>query len=80
MELISTETKFDLTPKGKKIKYNLTGLRAFLKEYSNMHEKSINELGLWDEYYICAVILGDNKKSLRELKKLQYNGKKIFRK
>lgn len=75
-ELLMAPSKFKLTEKGKKIKANLKGLREFLKEYSSMEEKSINEINLWDEYYICSVILGDNKVALKELENLKFNRNK----
>ena len=79
-EMSSTTDKNKLNEKGKDVKRKLRGLREYLKEYSNMENKTINEIGLWDEYYICSVILGDNKIALSELRKLQYNHKRIFKK
>jgi len=46
--------------KGLEIQYQLIGLRKFLKEYSNIQERRITEIELWD-YYIIYGILFDLK-------------------
>ena len=59
-----------LTKKGKKIRFQLNGLRLFLKDYSDMKNKELNEFGLWDEYMVYSVILNDNKKVQKEVLKM----------
>lgn len=59
-----------LTLKGKNIHEKLNGLRLFLKDYSNMKNKSLNELELWDEYMLYSIILNDNKKVQKEVLKI----------
>lgn len=67
-------TKFSaynkLTLKGKNIHQKLNGLRMFLKDYSDMKNKSLNELELWDEYMLYSIILNDNKKVQKEVLKI----------
>lgn len=59
-----------LSEKGKKIKTQLLGLKMFLKDYSNMNKKDLNEINLWDEYIIYAVILNHNKKIKKKIEKM----------
>lgn len=56
-----------LTPKGDEIRLKLTGLKLFLKDYSDMKNKELKEIELWDEYIIYSVILNDNKKVQKEI-------------
>lgn len=44
------------TQKGKEIQYKLIGLKNFLKEYSNISDRSVEEIKIWDEYIIYAII------------------------
>ncbi len=55
------KTYHKLTKKGDEIRLKLTGLKLFLRNYSNMNKKSLKEIELWDEYMIYSVILNDNK-------------------
>lgn len=72
--LISTKSAYNkLTPKGNEIRLKLTGLKLFLKDYSDMKNKELQELELWDEYLIYSVILNDNKKIQKKLYKMIQN-------
>ena len=44
------------TEKGKEIQHKLIGLKNFLKDYSNINNKKIKEIELWDDYIIYAII------------------------
>ena len=70
--LIITNQK--LSKKGKEIKTKLIGIKMFLADYSSMKEKELNEAYLWDEYIIYAIVLNQNKKINRKIKKLLKNG------
>lgn len=61
--------KRELSKKGKELKSKLLGIKLFLKDYSDMKSKGLNEVNLWDEYIIYAVILNNNKKIKKEIKK-----------
>ena len=56
-----------LNENGKKLKSQLLGLKMFLNDYSNMKDKELNELNLWDEYLVYSVILNENKKVKNEV-------------
>lgn len=56
-----------LNENGKKLKSQLLGLKMFLNDYSNMKDKELNELNLWDEYLVYSVILNENKKVKKEV-------------
>ena len=63
-------TNQQLTNEGKSLKTKLIGLKMFLADYSNMKEKELNEVRLWDEYIIYASILSQNKKIKRQIEKI----------
>lgn len=64
------KTIYALSKKGNKLHKDLMGLKMYLKDYSMMSSKSINELELWDEYMIYSIILNDNKKVQNEILKI----------
>lgn len=44
------------TEKGKETQYKLIGLRNFLKDYSNISDRKLEEITIWNEYMIYAII------------------------
>lgn len=52
---------------GKQINKNLEGLRKYLIDYSEIKEKTKEEVILWEEYLVYSVMLGINKKVIEEV-------------
>ena len=51
----------------RKIKEQIKGLRRYIKDYSLLSEKDeINQITLWEEYFILAIALGLNKKVIND--------------
>ena len=48
----------------------MSGLKKFLNEFSNIHEREPIEVNLWEEYLMYAQIFGIAKKVAKEFKKL----------
>ena len=44
------------TEKGKETQHKLYGLNRFLRDYSNINNRKIEEIKIWDEYIIYAII------------------------
>lgn len=61
--------KYARTEKGEEINKKIDGLRNFLKEYSLMSERELNEINLWDEYLIYSILFDQNEKAKEELYK-----------
>ncbi len=55
--------------KAKQLNENLEGLKNYLKDYSNLEDKSKDELILWENYLIYSVVFKQNKKIIEEYKK-----------
>ena len=51
----------------RQIREQVKGLRRFLRDYSYLSDKEdVMEIALWEDYFILAVALGLNKKSINE--------------
>lgn len=48
------------TTKGKEIYMKLNGLKNYIKDFSDFEEKSLNEIVLWEEYILYAIILNES--------------------
>ena len=55
------------TKKGEELNEKLEGLKNYLKDYSNIHEKDENSLTLWEDYLIYSVIFNQNTKVTKNL-------------
>lgn len=73
VEMYSIASCNKLTCEGKNIKRKLLGMKLFLRDYSNMNEKDLNEINLWDEYIIYSVILNENKRIKRKILRMVKN-------
>lgn len=68
--LVKTEKGIGIrTEKGEELNKKIEGLKAFLKDYSLMKERYSNEIELWEEYLIYAVLFGQNDKIIEEYEK-----------
>ena len=52
--------------KAQEINEKLEGLKNYLKEYSNIKEKTQQELVIWEDYLIYSVIFNQNEKIIKE--------------
>lgn len=62
---IQQETKEKQEVRGK-----VEALKRYIKDYSMLHEKGLEDIVLWEEYLIMAIALGINKKTVNYF----YNG------
>lgn len=58
--------KWVKTQKGYEIYQKVVGLKNYIKDYSILSEKELNEIVLWDDYLIYAIILNDTSKLNKE--------------
>lgn len=54
------------TSEAKKINKKLEGLKKYLNDYTDLQNKSKEELLLWEDYLIYTVIFNQNKKIIKE--------------
>jgi uncharacterized membrane protein len=59
------------TKKGNELYEKIIRLKNFLKDYSELHNKEIAHIDLWDEYYIYSVLFEQNKIVYKELEKVE---------
>lgn len=58
-----------LTEEGKDLVIDINGAYQFLKDFTLMEERQINELSLWEDYMVEAVLFKMPSKVIEELKK-----------
>ncbi len=46
---------------GKDIYLKLNGLKNYIKDFGNFDDKTLNELVLWEEYILYAIILDESE-------------------
>lgn len=78
-ELLEIKTIIKKTSLGENIYMKLNGLKNYLKDVGNFDEKNLDEIKLWDEYILYAIILDVSdgitesaKKELDELIRIVY--------
>ena len=57
------------TEEGSDLNNKLNGLKHFIKEFSNLDNKELQDIKLWEDYFIYSVMFGINKKSYRKIEK-----------
>lgn len=62
--------QFRITPELEEEAIHLVGLKKFLKEFSEIHEKQAIEVGLWEYYLMYAQIFGMAKEVAKQFKNL----------
>ncbi len=60
--------KCTVTPKLDEEAKKVIGLKKFLKDFSNINDRSAIEVNLWDEYLMYATIFGIAKKVMKDFK------------
>lgn len=65
---IGKKLSWKLTKEGTEIRKKLEGLKMFLKDFTNIDKREINEIILWDDYLIYSVIFGLNKDIINKYK------------
>ena len=64
---LNTLDPYIRSEKAKEINTNLEGLRKYLLEYSQIKDRTKEEITLWDDYLIYSVFLGINTKIVDEV-------------
>ena len=58
------------TYKGEALTDEILGMKRFLKDFSMLNEADKEALGLWDEFLIYAIVLGENEKIIDDILKV----------
>lgn len=56
------------TEKGEELNRQLEGLKVFLKDYSNMDDKSKDDVVIWEDYLVYSVLFNQNTTIIEEYK------------
>ncbi len=68
-----TTKKHFRTEEGEMLNEKINGLKNYLTDFSNLKEKDIKYIKLWDEYLIYSVIFGVNDKVVKNIYNLIQN-------
>ena len=63
----SASNPYIRTASGEDMNRKLEGLKNYLKDFSSLDEKSINDIMLWDEYLIYSVMFAQNKNITKKI-------------
>lgn len=63
--------RFKRTHKGKLYTEEIAGMKNFIHDFSNLNQADKEQLVLWDEFLIYAVVLEENKKIVYEISKMK---------
>ncbi len=71
---VYNENKFVKTQKGYDIYIKILGLKNYIKDYSMISERELEEMSIWEDYLIYAIIFNNisnlNKDALKFYNKL----------
>ena len=67
------KNRYVRTKKGKEINEKLEGLKNYLKDFSNLNEKDIEEIKLWEDYLIYSVLFNQNTNIINEIGSILQN-------
>lgn len=73
VEIYDKKTRLIKTKKGLELTNNLMALKRFIKDFSILHDRKLEEIKLWDSYLICTIIFdipGELNKRSNELYKI----------
>lgn len=71
-----SENKYVRTKKGKILAEQIAGMQNYIYDYSLLSEKDKEQIKIWDEFLVYAVLLEENEKVIDEIFK-QKNMKKL---
>lgn len=63
-----TENRWVKTQKGYELYTKVLGLKNYIKDYSNLSERELREITIWEDYLIYAIILNNTSKLNKEAK------------
>ena len=67
------KNRYVRTKKGKEINEKLEGLKNYLKDFSNLDEKDVEEIKLWEDYLIYSVLFNQNTNIINEIGSILQN-------
>lgn len=77
---ITFKNKYKRTKEGNILTEKLQGMKNFIHDFSNLDEATKNQLVLWEDFLIYAVVLEENEVILGEISKLYNKNLLIYKK
>ena len=68
---VDANDKYDRTPEGKILVEQIVGMKNFIHDFSNLSQSEKEEVVLWNDFIIYAILLEENEKIIHEIFKLK---------
>jgi hypothetical protein len=69
---VDANDKYDRTPEGKILVEQIVGMKNFIHDFSNLSESEKEEVVLWNDFIIYAILLEENEKIIHEILKVKH--------
>lgn len=72
----SSKMKYKRTKRGNELVQLLKGLKSFIKDFSLLADKNKEEINMWEDFLIYAIVLEENEKIIKDImsyKKIDVN-------
>jgi len=77
--IIKASTDLVRTKKGNELAEKAAGLKRFINEFSTLSEKRKEEVMLWDDFLVYAVVLEENERIIEDINKYYKGGVSLNR-
>ena len=68
---VDANDKYDRTPEGKILVEQIVGMKNFIHDFSNLSQSEKEEVVLWNDFIIYAILLEENEKIIHEMFKVK---------
>lgn len=68
---VDANDKYDRTPEGKILVEQIVGMKNFIHDFSNLSQSEKEEVVLWNDFIIYAILLEENEKIIHEIFKVK---------
>ena len=68
---VDANDKYDRTPEGKILVEQIVGMKNFIHDFSNLSQSEKEEVVLWNDFIIYAILLEENEKIIHEILKIK---------
>ena len=68
---VDANDKYDRTSEGKVLVEQIVGMKNFIHDFSNLSQSQKEEVVLWNDFIIYAILLEENEKIIKEILKVK---------
>ena len=68
---VDANDKYERTSEGKVLVEQIVGMKNFIHDFSNLSQSEKEEVVLWNDFIIYAILLEENEKIINEILKIK---------